>query len=124
MKDQCNSPMTPFRRYKLPSSMRRSLKQAAYILPAFRQEEWGHKSNEQNTNVRTIRSIDAILDSNTRKNRNTSAGKRTAALGKYEVKAGWLIPAVLEQQLNSDLPGLIRAWFGKTYMTRLRASTF
>lgn len=35
--------------------------------------------------------------------------KRTAPLGKYEVKAGWLIPAVLEQQLNSDLPGLIRA---------------
>jgi type IV secretion system protein VirB10 len=34
---------------------------------------------------------------------------RTAALGKYEVKAGWLIPAVLEQQLNSDLPGLVRA---------------
>jgi type IV secretory pathway VirB10-like protein len=31
------------------------------------------------------------------------------ALGKYEVKAGWLIPAVLEQQLNSDLPGFIRA---------------
>jgi type IV secretory pathway VirB10-like protein len=35
--------------------------------------------------------------------------QRNAALGKYEVKAGWLIPAVLEQQLNSDLPGLIRA---------------
>jgi type IV secretion system protein TrbI len=35
--------------------------------------------------------------------------ERNAALGKYEVKAGWLIPAVLEQQLNSDLPGLIRA---------------
>jgi len=35
--------------------------------------------------------------------------ERTPALGKYEVKAGWLIPAVLEQQLNSDLPGLIRA---------------
>jgi len=34
---------------------------------------------------------------------------RKPALGKYEVKAGWLIPAVLEQQLNSDLPGLIRA---------------
>ena len=34
---------------------------------------------------------------------------RKAALGKYEIKAGWLIPAVLEQQLNSDLPGLIRA---------------
>jgi type IV secretion system protein TrbI len=35
--------------------------------------------------------------------------ERESALGKYEVKAGWLIPAVLEQQLNSDLPGLIRA---------------
>ena len=34
---------------------------------------------------------------------------RTAPLSQYEVKAGWLIPAVLEQQLNSDLPGLIRA---------------
>src|ERR1700723_1905854 len=35
--------------------------------------------------------------------------ERNPALGKYEVKAGWLIPAVLEQQLNSDLPGFIRA---------------
>jgi type IV secretion system protein TrbI len=35
--------------------------------------------------------------------------ERNAAFDKYEVKAGWLIPAVLEQQLNSDLPGLIRA---------------
>lgn len=35
--------------------------------------------------------------------------ERKAALGAYEVKAGWLIPAVLEQELNSDLPGLIRA---------------
>jgi type IV secretion system protein VirB10 len=37
------------------------------------------------------------------------ASTRKPALGKYEIKAGWLIPAVLEQQLNSDLPGLIRA---------------
>jgi type IV secretion system protein VirB10 len=35
--------------------------------------------------------------------------ERNPALGRYEVKAGWLIPAVLEQQLNSDLPGFIRA---------------
>ena len=39
----------------------------------------------------------------------TSPRARTAALGKYEVKSGWLIPAVLEQELNSDLPGMIRA---------------
>jgi type IV secretion system protein TrbI len=37
------------------------------------------------------------------------ARARTPALGKYEVKSGWLIPAVLEQELNSDLPGMIRA---------------
>jgi type IV secretion system protein VirB10 len=35
--------------------------------------------------------------------------EREVARGKYEVKAGWLVPAVLEQQLNSDLPGVIRA---------------
>jgi type IV secretory pathway VirB10-like protein len=35
--------------------------------------------------------------------------ERKAALGRFEIKAGWLIPAVLEQELNSDLPGLIRA---------------
>jgi type IV secretion system protein VirB10 len=40
---------------------------------------------------------------------NYLTGIRAPALGKYEIKAGWLIPAVLEQQLNSDLPGLIRA---------------
>ena len=37
------------------------------------------------------------------------ASTRKAAQSRYEIKAGWLIPAVLEQQLNSDLPGLIRA---------------
>lgn len=34
---------------------------------------------------------------------------RTAPLGTYEIKAGWEIPAVLEQSLNSDLPGDIKA---------------
>jgi type IV secretion system protein VirB10 len=37
------------------------------------------------------------------------ASTRKPAMSRYEIKAGWLIPAVLEQQLNSDLPGLIRA---------------
>ena len=30
-------------------------------------------------------------------------------LSKYEIKAGWDIPAILEQALNSDLPGEIKA---------------
>jgi Bacterial conjugation TrbI-like protein len=32
-----------------------------------------------------------------------------APLSRYEVKAGWEIPAVLEQSLNSDLPGELKA---------------
>ncbi|MGH9439965.1 MAG: TrbI/VirB10 family protein [Terriglobia bacterium] len=34
---------------------------------------------------------------------------RVAPLSKYEIKAGWEIPAVLEQNLNSDLPGELKA---------------
>jgi type IV secretion system protein VirB10 len=34
---------------------------------------------------------------------------RTKPAGPYEIKAGWEIPAVLEQALNSDLPGEINA---------------
>jgi type IV secretion system protein VirB10 len=34
---------------------------------------------------------------------------RTAPLSQYEIKAGWEIPAVMEQGLNSDLPGEIKA---------------
>jgi type IV secretory pathway VirB10-like protein len=34
---------------------------------------------------------------------------RTAPIGKYEVKMGWDIPAILEQGINSDLPGEVKA---------------
>jgi type IV secretory pathway VirB10-like protein len=34
---------------------------------------------------------------------------RQAPLSRYEIKAGWEIPAVLEQSLNSDLPGDLKA---------------
>jgi type IV secretion system protein VirB10 len=34
---------------------------------------------------------------------------RTAPLSRYEIKAGWEIPAVLEQALNSELPGELKA---------------
>jgi type IV secretion system protein VirB10 len=34
---------------------------------------------------------------------------RTKPVSPYEIKAGWDIPAVLEQALNSDLPGEIKA---------------
>lgn len=34
---------------------------------------------------------------------------RTAPFSPYEIKAGWELPAVLEQALNSDLPGELKA---------------
>jgi len=34
---------------------------------------------------------------------------REAPLSRYEIKAGWEIPAILEQSLNSDLPGELKA---------------
>jgi type IV secretion system protein TrbI len=34
---------------------------------------------------------------------------REAPVSRYEIKAGWEIPAVLEQSLNSDLPGELKA---------------
>ena len=34
---------------------------------------------------------------------------RTQPISEYEIKAGWEIPAVLEQGLNSDLPGELKA---------------
>ncbi len=34
---------------------------------------------------------------------------REAPLSRYEIKAGWEIPAILEQSLNSDLPGELNA---------------
>ena len=34
---------------------------------------------------------------------------RTVPMSRYEIKAGWEIPAVLEQSLNSDLPGELKA---------------
>jgi type IV secretion system protein VirB10 len=34
---------------------------------------------------------------------------REAPLSRFEIKTGWEIPAVLEQGLNSDLPGELKA---------------
>ena len=41
--------------------------------------------------------------------KNYLLATRTKPLTQYEVKTGWDIPAVLEQRVNSDLPGQIKA---------------
>ncbi len=38
-----------------------------------------------------------------------SSATRTAPLTKYEIKAGWDIPATLESAVNTDLPGEVKA---------------
>lgn len=40
---------------------------------------------------------------------DTSTSTRESALSRYEIRAGWDIPATLEGGLNSDLPGNIKA---------------
>jgi len=51
-----------------------------------------------------------FLDKAKARDQETYLGKtRVRPLGKFEIKAGWDIPAVLEQALNSDLPGDIKA---------------
>jgi len=45
---------------------------------------------------------------------NYVQGTRMRALSPFEIKAGWEIPAVLEHDINSDLPGEIRALVRET----------
>lgn len=45
----------------------------------------------------------------TSENDNHLKTTRTAPLSQYEINAGWEIPAVMEQALNSDLPGEVKA---------------
>ncbi len=52
---------------------------------------------------------DFLNNARQRRQENYLKSARTAQLGPYEIKAGWDIPAVLEQAMNSDLPGEVRA---------------
>lgn len=55
------------------------------------------------------RKADFLADARSEKTDSYLRSTRTPPLGTFEVKAGWEIPAVLEQALNSDLPGEIKA---------------
>ena len=46
-----------------------------------------------------------LASARTRQQNDYLTATRTAPLSLYEIKAGWEIPAALEQSLNSDLPG-------------------
>jgi type IV secretion system protein VirB10 len=44
-----------------------------------------------------------------RNERDYSSATRAPALSKYEIKSGWDIPATLESEVNTDLPGEVKA---------------
>jgi len=44
-----------------------------------------------------------------REERDYSSATRAPALSKYEIKSGWDIPATLESDVNTDLPGEVKA---------------
>jgi type IV secretory pathway VirB10-like protein len=50
-----------------------------------------------------------LSESRSRQTDDYLRSTRNAPLSRYEIKAGWEIPAVLEQNLNSDLPGELKA---------------
>jgi type IV secretion system protein VirB10 len=50
-----------------------------------------------------------LTSARTAQNDDYLRSTRTAPLSQYEIKAGWEIPAVMEQGLNSDLPGEVKA---------------
>jgi type IV secretory pathway VirB10-like protein len=50
-----------------------------------------------------------LASARTRQQNDYLTAARTAPLSLYEIKAGWEIPAALEQSLNSDLPGELKA---------------
>mgnify|MGYP000846149794 CR=1 FL=1 len=59
--------------------------------------------NKQQRKEDFVRNMESVPD------RNFVNSTRKAGLSKYEVKAGWVIPATMEHGINSDLPGKITA---------------
>ncbi len=79
------------------------------IASALRTDRFGARAidyeqqNQQDQKEAFLQKASASLQENYLKS------TRTVPLGKYEVKAGWDIPATLEQAVNSDLPGEVKA---------------
>src|SRR6266516_98457 len=82
------------------------LQDVANALVSARTASHGVNNEEQNQQDEK----EAFLEkASARAPENYLKSTRTAPLGKYEVKAGWDIPAILEQAVNSDLPGEVKA---------------
>lgn len=56
-----------------------------------------------------VRKENFLKDAESQPDKSYLKEVKRAPIGKYEIKAGWLIPAVLESGINSDLPGQVCA---------------
>jgi len=68
----------------------------------------GTQDDYERQNAQT-RKEEFLLQARERQSTDYLGATRQAPLSRYEVKAGWEIPAILEQALNSDLPGELKA---------------
>jgi len=87
-----------------PSAVSPALERAVSFSPAGNPNDPDYESQ----NMQTAKAA-FLASAQERKTDDYLRSTRTAPLGTYEIKAGWEIPAVLEQSLNSDLPGDIKA---------------
>jgi type IV secretion system protein VirB10 len=78
------------------------------LLSSSRSAAPAHSSDEYDQNMQT-RKAQFLESAASKKGEDYLRSTRSAPLSEYEIKAGWEIPAVLEQSLNSDLPGEIKA---------------
>jgi len=76
------------------------------LAPARAQSQTDKDHDQQNEQSRKQIFIE---QTRTRTVNNYLKSTRTPPLGKYELKMGWDIPAILEQGINSDLPGEVKA---------------
>lgn len=70
-------------------------------MPATLQQREEDDANKQQRKEQFLRDMEAVPD------RNFVNSTRKAALSRFEIKAGWLIPAAMKHGMNSDLPGKI-----------------
>jgi type IV secretory pathway VirB10-like protein len=76
------------------------------LVPVGARTQAGSANDMQNEQARKQAFIEQTRD---RAVNNYLKSTRTPPIGKYEVKMGWDIPAILEQGINSDLPGEVKA---------------
>src|SRR5262249_25017644 len=75
-----------------------------FVNPALK----GSKSEYDTQNAQTVKTT-FLAAAREKRTDDYLQSTRTQPLSPYEIKAGWEIPAVLEQGLNSDLPGELKA---------------